>query len=336
MRSLVDIGLDALTAPAPSQSTGAEGGESAWPLVSALVGAGVVVGGGIYAYRRHQRSVAAGPPSSSAAPTRVLPPRPGSPEAAAHKRKLLYGAGIGAGVVLVGVALYARPIDFGTPARSLTWQEAMDEVQKAAAAGQVRIVQPYGRALMIAPEVNGVKLFYRGGMSETPRARGTELIDPRLLVLLLRWTRWDPTLRQIIHAGIYPGGNAEDTEEAHNRGTAIDISKMVYADGSDLDILRDWGMKGAWTGHYRLVPADKGYKKFAALYQFLASQATDRPVDGCGFSGENKPGPSTIGDKSFLITPDQGSEGLASRHRDHIHAQVGPTRECGGRSALTW
>lgn len=236
----------------------------------------------------------------------------------------------GGSMWLVGKALAS----LDAPARSLSWTDAMSMVHDAAAAGKIRIVHEDGRTVSIEPHVNGVDLFYMTDAGSTQRA--VERLDPRLLVLLLRLTEWDSKLAQIHHLGIFPGNNPTDTEETHNRATAIDLRKFVFTDGDQLDVLTDWGNKKKWTGSYRLGIGEKGADWFSDLYDFLATQATDRPTDGCGFSGDNASGSATIGDRSFLITPDHGDAKLAVAHKNHVHAQVGPTRACGGRSARGW
>lgn len=243
---------------------------------------------------------------------------------------LAAGLAAGAGMWLAGRAIDALE----TPARSLSWSEAMGLVHDAASAGKIRIVQEDGKLVVIEPHVNGVELFYQTDAGSVQRA--TERMDPRLLVLLLRMTEWDPSLVQIHHLGIFPGKNAADLEETHNRGTAIDLRKFVFSDGMQLDVLDDWGNVGKWVGHYRLGIGQKGQDWFSDAYDFLASQATDRPTDKCGFSGDNASGSPTIGDRSFLITPDHGDPTLAAAHKNHFHVQVGPTRACGGRSARSW
>ena len=238
--------------------------------------------------------------------------------------------GAGASMWLVGKALKSRD----TPARGLSWGDAMAKVHDAAAAGQIAIVREDGRTVSIEPHVNGVDLLYMTESGSTQRA--VERLDPRLLVLLLRLTEWDKKLAQIHHLGIFPGNNPTDAEETHNRATAIDFRKFVFTDGDQLDVLTDWGNRKKWTGSYRLGLGDKGADWFSDLYDFLATQATDRPIDGCGFSGDNVGGSAEIGDRSFLITPDHGDPKLAVAHKNHVHVQVGPTRACGGRSARGW
>jgi hypothetical protein len=233
------------------------------------------------------------------------------------------------------VWLFGKALDsLHTPARSLTWADAMAKVHEAAAAGQIRIVREDGRTVSIEPHINGVGLYYMTDTGSTQRK--VERLDPRLLVMLLRLTEWDPKLAEIHHLGIFPGGNPTDGEETHNRGTSIDLRKFVFTDGDTLDVLSDWGARKKWTGSYRLGLGDKGADWFSDLYDWLAQEATDRPTDGCGFSGDNAGSSATIGDRSFLITPDHGDPKLATAHRNHIHAQVGPTRGCGGRTSKSW
>lgn len=241
-------------------------------------------------------------------------------------------AALAAGIGMWGLS---RAIDaLETPARGLSWAEAAEIVREAAKDGKVEIVREDGKLFSIRPRINGVDLYYMTEAGSSQRA--VERIDPRLLVLLLRMTEWDPSLVEIHHLGIYPGHNPADAEETHNRGTAIDLRKFVFRDGMSLDVLLDWGNKRAWIGHYRLGLQDLGADWFADAYDFLASQATDRPLDGCGFSGENASSAPEIGDRSFLITPDHGDRTLAASHKNHFHVQVGPTRACGGRSARSW
>jgi hypothetical protein len=244
------------------------------------------------------------------------------------------GAAVAAGL---GMLLAGKAIDAFTnvPARSLSWAEAMGMVRDAASAGKIEIVRESGKTVTIKPWINGVGLYYMTEAGSTQRA--VEQLDPRLIVLLLRLTEWDKDLAQIHHLGIFPGKNPGDAEETHNRGTSIDFRKFVFTDGTSLDVFKDWGNKKAWTGRgYRLGLGDWGADWFSDLYDFLAGQATDRPTDGCGFSGDNAGSSPTIGDRSFLISPDHGDSKLAVAHKNHLHVQVGPTRACGGRSARTW
>lgn len=240
--------------------------------------------------------------------------------------------GYGVGALFVGWWLFGE-----TPARSLTYDAAMRIVDHAHATGAVHVLgHGPGRMLKISPRVNGAKLGYRTNFGEGPSASRDEVIDPRLLVLLLRMTEQFPDIVSIDHAGIYPSGHTAAADETHNRGTSIDFSRFVMSNGTTYDVLRDWGSKPKSGPGMRLPIGSANRVFFDRMYEFLAGQATDMPTDGCGFSGSNHFATSTIGDKSFLITPDHGSGSLAAMHRDHIHAQVGPTRNCAGKNAAVW
>ena len=81
-------------------------------------------------------------------------------------------------------------------------------------------------------------------------------------------------------------------------------------------MLRDWGKASKRPGHkYRLDPSTPVGAFFGDLYRFLTTEFRDR-----------KPGPSSIGERTYLITPDHVSPRLARTHKDHIHVEVPPDR----------
>ncbi len=154
---------------------------------------------------------------------------------------------------------------------------------------------------------------------------------PQMLVLLVRLARFlrSRDVTRVFHAGIFPGVS-KDATNAHNRGEAIDLSEFEFSDGDRLSVVEDWGKKTkpvhvaqVQGENFRLLPSEKGYTFFRALYSFLAQEATDRGFSG-GKSMETTRG-TLIGEHSHIITPDHPTPALATSHIDHVHAQVGPT-----------
>jgi hypothetical protein len=154
---------------------------------------------------------------------------------------------------------------------------------------------------------------------------------PNMLVLLVRLARFlrSRDVTRVYHAGIFPGVSKDPTN-AHNRGEAIDLTDFIFQDGDQLSVLKDWGNKpkpvwiaGSVDEHFRLLPSEKGYTFFRALYRFLSQEATDRGSKG-GKSLETTEG-TRIGEHSYILTPDHPTPYIAQWHANHFHAQVGPT-----------
>lgn len=214
------------------------------------------------------------------------------------------------------------------PARALSQDQALAILQKLNEAGTISVARwpsTYDKTLDMAGRVGNVEFFY----IDSPRK--IDRVDPRFAVFLARLAamlRSQFKITKIRHLGIYPG-NAESPDDVHNHGRAIDLLAFDGPFGK-LSIKDDWGMKPApfperaSTTYFRLRPADRGYKLFFALYDFLASEAADRsqiPIQG---------GPPTkIGDHSFILTPDHPDPDFRPSHsgiRSHVHVQIGPTR----------
>lgn len=218
------------------------------------------------------------------------------------------------GALFVGTATTVYLLARTKPARELSYDEAMALVEEAASKGRVKIVGKAGRLLQIEPRIDGVTFDYLGTM------RKTEVIDPRLLVLLLRFVERQDDLERVTHMGIFPGRSGAPFDN-HNRGLGIDFRRFTHKDGSYVDVLDDWGKRSKKGQGFRLDRRTWAGHTFGEIVEDLARDATyltENPVTDS----------STVHigyDRSYLIHPDHPNEALALMHQDHIHVQIGPT-----------
>jgi hypothetical protein len=205
------------------------------------------------------------------------------------------------------------------PAREMTQRQALDTLVSMGAAGLATITPTHTDASGLADRVTlgtrvaGVDFRYAGKLSSVHD------IDPRFAVLLVRLA---DMLRDrfgvvaIDHLGIFPG--AGPPNDVHNRGLAIDFAGAETMAGEKFSVLKDWGQRPSkGSGLFRLEPTDRGAELFSAVYDLATHEATDHiPETGV---------PSSIGQGSYILTPDHPTKKLAEDHRDHMHLQIGPT-----------
>ena len=203
------------------------------------------------------------------------------------------------------------------PARDMTDAEALRALHAFENAGQIAFVTTPGsggRFVDLGAEIDAVQFHYIG------KPMPVSHVTPQFAVFLVRLAQ---ILRRgfgavaLDHAGIYPGQGSP--RDVHNRGSAIDVIGVTTTDDGTLSVLEDWGKKPKVGPGFRLAQGARGYGLFSTLYDFAAREAEDDP----GYN-RSKP-PSRIGDHSLIITPDHPETGLAARHRDHVHIQIGRT-----------
>lgn len=177
----------------------------------------------------------------------------------------------------------------GKPARALNENEAVAELRSMSVPVTVVADNALQYLVRVPSRLGGVVYRYMG------TDRGSEVMNPRLAVLLLRLGHVLAQKRVVAvdHLGIFPG-KGDDPATMHNRGFAADLSGFVFADGSKLTVLNDWA---------------RSPKFFRSVYDVLCIEGECE-----GLLGGN-----------YLITPDHHDPTLASTHRDHFHVQIDHT-----------
>lgn len=256
----------------------------------------------------------------------------------------MIGIAIASGIVAslaANTTIAARGGDVGAPGQTVTDPTLTQIPARALSIAQARAilaqmvndksiaavdnsnVAPSGSRVSIPSTLAGVSFQYAGHPLELHD------IDARFAVLLIRLAQFLADhygVMVVRHMGVFPGRPAHPND-VHNMGRAIDLAGFVGSGIGDLDVARDWGeMPAPWASDatvtgYRLVPDNPGYAFFLALYRFLAQQGADRVADFVANEGP----PTTIGEHSFIVTPDHPTPSLRAAHWNHVHAQIGPT-----------
>jgi peptidoglycan hydrolase-like protein with peptidoglycan-binding domain len=189
------------------------------------------------------------------------------------------------------------------------------------------------------------------GMAYAPVAAPLLALDVRNLVGLTRLARHLAAtfgVTEIHHAGI--SGANDPNGDCHRQGRACDfVGAAGTFNGTAFlfTVFNDWALKSVpnlddptkprrpdWPTRtmqleYRLKSdpnADPSARDFFQdLYDFVASEYQDRSAG----PGQTQ-GPTTIGEPSFVMTPDHptskpGTKNGREAHRSHIHFQIGPT-----------
>lgn len=209
------------------------------------------------------------------------------------------------------------------PARALSVDQAIEQMNAYADAGIVDIVTPAsGGRMTIGGRIGGVQHSYLDDTGIHPR-KTIDNLDPRFGVLLVRLDAMAENLgvTEVLDLGITHGSSNPD--DVHNQGRAIDVGGLRGSDRSgpfDLRIFRDWGQRpDLGVGVYRLSAGDPGFDLFASIYAIGTQEGADRTTHP-----EWTP-PTQIGELSYLITPDHPNAELRSAHKNHIHLQLGRT-----------
>lgn len=237
------------------------------------------------------------------------------------------------------------------PARALSKSEAFAELQSLVDGGVIKFegvsneehvnldgLDP-GSGSLAPGNVAGVVIRF-GEAAGAP-----DFLDPRNALALVRLCQFlsdEFGATDLFHLGI--GGDASGSRvDCHGQGRAIDFAGAARRVGEDSDfhltVLNDWGSAhtgftpdGDWpaaTGanvSYRLDgQGSLAETFFRRVYEFIASEWQDRSQDA---DGEDTP--TTIGEASFVMHPDQpatapGTPHGREAHKNHIHAQIGKT-----------
>lgn len=254
------------------------------------------------------------------------------------------------------VASAAPPADEGphgsVPARALSLPQAR-QVLDLLHQQQVLRLAPIVRGNLVGltdASIYGVTLQRSTGSrteASIPRA-----VDARNLVAVARLARWlvtEHAVDGLVHLGIDADERGSRTD-AQGQGRAIALTRLLGAhDGArfEVDVGRDWGAKSVPNEHLplgaRLSQWPPGTRPlsfrlndspdadlrvaelFKGLYAFAASQWQDRDDRPLGLTV-----PTTIGERSLIVTPDHPLSDPAGRlgreaHQDRIHVQIGPT-----------
>jgi hypothetical protein len=201
-----------------------------------------------------------------------------------------------------------------TPARNLSKKQAWKELETLKAQGIIDFKKKWGTRAQLLFPVSGVD--FRAKWSNQPATKSYP-IDPRLAVATVRLSLWAKKhgVTEIAHMG-FMGRSSKDR---HGQGRAVDLAGFKGVDPKtgiafDYDILRDWGkIPKRQNSPYRLDPSTHKGGFFHNLYGFLTTEFRDR-----------KPGPSKIGERSYILCPDHPSPRLSRTHSDHFHVEVPP------------
>jgi phage protein D len=249
---------------------------------------------------------------------------------------------------------FAQPSALSKPARDMRLTEARDVVIWLVKQGslqfhggrqprfnaQCQVVWPRPQdRLRLMPVIDGVQFVY-GRLGSGRDIGMIDNVDPRCAVMLYRLanmlkTRWGASV--IHHLGI--GHGRGDSHDCHNTGRALDLCGVDGEHGGtcyQLDVLRDWGERpvptpgrrpylwpeSARRTRFRLEPGSLAHDVFLSIYEFGTRECAD---------SSERPGgngaPTQIGDETFICHPDHPSPRLRSSHCNHVHLQVGPTRD---------
>jgi len=205
-----------------------------------------------------------------------------------------------AAVVAAGVVMLSRRTNIARyrPAKNTPADIAVEQLRQLG----VLMSEPNPAGLVrVRSKLGGVTYRYLG------TDRGSETMDPRLALLLYRVGELARSrgVTEIDHLGIHPGAKS-DPGDVHNRGLAADLA-VFHGPGARLSVLDDWGMRKKEGPGYRLRPGDTGYQFFQDVYDLLRRE------------GE---GGGSIGEHSFVLTPDHPDVKYSSTHKDHFHVQV--------------
>jgi len=239
-----------------------------------------------------------------------------------------------------------------TPARALTLDQAMQELELRQERLELKLVPAAkpGWVSFAEAKLHGVELRYWNG--SVTQASALRNLDPRNAVALVRFAEWASTtygVHTIAHIGVN-GDESGARTDCHGQGRALDFAGVAGTrDGVEYDlfVLRDWGSRSVpdaidpsgarlaqWPGgprpvSYRLE-SDPGADPFATevfaeIYALAASQWQDGDDKATGAAPL-----STIGGRSFVMSPDHPSSnptGKSGReaHANHLHMQIGAT-----------
>lgn len=250
----------------------------------------------------------------------------------------------------------------GTPARAMSTDEALAELDRLTAAGTIactRSTQMAGKVDLdgLVPgtsekqdgNVGGVVICYLGSGTKSgtvSAANAPDRLDPRNALALVRLCQWLAAnfgVTELYHAGI--NGDASGARvDCHGQGRAVDfVGVKGTKDGTEffLTVNDDWGTVvtpstpgGTWqpTGtdktHFRLDDVEgHDFERdfFARLYAFIASEWQDTTSQV-----EPAAAPSTIGSHGFVMNPDHptskpGTKNGREAHQGHLHMQIGVT-----------
>ena len=240
-----------------------------------------------------------GLPARGRTPDQTSPRRPGAPAAPAPST----------------APVAAGPSPFGAvPARDLTREQAMRELETLQAQGRVDFDRRSSGRIRLSFPVGGVDFR---SMSRSQPDRRSYGLDPRMAVATVRLAEWARSrgVSEITHRG-FAGRSATDR---HGQGRALDIAGFRGVSPQtgqpfDHDILRDWGRAPRRGDGFRLDPNSGAGRLFQDAYSFLTTQFRDARS------------PSSIGGRSYILSPDHPSPGLRRTHLDHFHIEVPPLR----------
>ena len=229
---------------------------------------------------------------------------------------------VGFGVLLLAKSLFGKnKRTYDKPSREYTIDEALDEIRKYEASGDINVINyGDGKRITVGGKIAGIQHTYLSPSGYVQRSQIYNL-DPRFALYLIRLDLLlgDLGINELIDAGITHGGSNPD--DVHNQGRAIDISELKgpYV---DLSVLRDWGQKPSGDiGSYRLSKSDPGYEIFKSIYEFATEEGADRSAE----NPYNEGSPTSIGERSYVLTPDTPNTSLRSAHQNHMHIQLGRT-----------
>ena len=207
------------------------------------------------------------------------------------------------------------------PSREYSIDESLEEIKKYEAEGTINVLSyGDGRRIVVGGNIAGIQHTYLSPTGYVPRSQ-IDNLDPRFALYLIRLDLLlsDLGVSELIDAGITHGGSNPD--DVHNQGRAIDISELKGTD-IDLSVLKDWGQKPYNDiGEYRLNKSDPGYEIFKSIYEFAAEEGADKYAE----NPYNEGNPSSIGERSYVLTPDTPNEQLRASHQNHMHMQLGRT-----------
>lgn len=195
-------------------------------------------------------------------------------------------------------------------ATDLSDRQARAELEALQAAGVIEFENRSEGRIRLTNPVAGVTFHYVG--RETPRDHIYSVI-PRMAVATARLAMWGRERGVDVMTTRGFGGRSGSR---HNEGIAVDIAGFRGTDPTtgqrfDYDVLRDWGQAPDRGSGYRLDRSTGAGAFFYDAHAFMTQQFKD-----------HRRGPTSIGDASYIITPDHPNPGLASGHRDHFHIEV--------------